>query len=158
MNNGLRGNEIVGLISAVPFEGAGIIKKLARTDKGKPLIPIYSGRISGLKIVYATSGLGQVNAAHAATVLIHNYAPSLIINFGVGGAYPDSGLKTGESPLKIGRVGCINKDRRAVGPACSISFSLSCLTVFCKRSSAGLFLLLRRVLRGSAVSCSCRKL
>jgi futalosine hydrolase len=40
--------------------------------------------------------MGKTNAAHAATRLILDYAPSFIINFGIGGAYPSSGLNTGD--------------------------------------------------------------
>lgn len=47
-------------------------------------------------MVYAFSGPGKVNAAHAAAVLINRHAPSLIFNLGVGGAYPSSGLAVGD--------------------------------------------------------------
>ena len=56
----------------------------------------YRGRIEGVEIVYSISGMGKTNAAHASTVLIRDYSPELIINFGVGGAYPSSGLSVGD--------------------------------------------------------------
>jgi futalosine hydrolase len=40
--------------------------------------------------------MGKTNAAHAVTVLIEKFFPSCIVNFGIGGAYPSSGLKVGD--------------------------------------------------------------
>lgn len=40
--------------------------------------------------------MGKVNAAHAATNLAHEYSPSLLLNIGIGGAYPSSGLSVGD--------------------------------------------------------------
>ncbi|HJU44470.1 MAG TPA: futalosine hydrolase [Vicinamibacterales bacterium] len=41
-------------------------------------------------------GIGPVNAAHAVTVAILQDKPSAILICGVGGAYPGSGLRTGD--------------------------------------------------------------
>jgi futalosine hydrolase len=40
--------------------------------------------------------MGKVNAAHAAAVLIERFSPAAIILFGIGGAYPSSGLCIGD--------------------------------------------------------------
>ena len=42
------------------------------------------------------SGVGPVNAAHAATVAILASRPSGIVICGIGGAYPSSGLRVGD--------------------------------------------------------------
>jgi len=42
------------------------------------------------------TGVGPVNAAHAATVAIMEQPPDAIVVCGVGGAYPASGLQVGE--------------------------------------------------------------
>ena len=42
------------------------------------------------------TGVGPVNAAHAATVAIMEQTPDAIVVCGVGGAYPSSGLQVGE--------------------------------------------------------------
>ncbi|MHB8881042.1 MAG: futalosine hydrolase [Thermodesulfovibrionales bacterium] len=89
----------IGLISAVPFEGKQFINKLKKAVPLGPDVPLYAGTLCGRSIIYAVSGLGKVNAAHAATLLITAHAPSLLINFGVGGAYPSSGLGIGDVAL-----------------------------------------------------------
>jgi len=90
-------NKIIGLISSVPAEGGLFIKKLRRTDKNTGDYPeIYIGNLSGKEVVYSVSGIGKTNASHAATLLIRDYSPAIIINFGVGGAYPSAGLKVGD--------------------------------------------------------------
>ena len=55
----------------------------------------YTGKIAGHDCVLARCGVGKVNAATAATVIIEKYRPSVIINIGVGGGLaPD--LSVGE--------------------------------------------------------------
>lgn len=84
----------IGLIASVAFETGDILKKLKNSKKVSE--GFFTGRLFGKKIVLAVSGIGKTNAAHAATLLVDKYAPSLIINFGIGGAYPSSGLKIGD--------------------------------------------------------------
>ena len=57
------------------------------------------GSLAGRKIVLCAGGMGKVNAAHAATVLIERYAPEAVVVFGVGGAYPSSGAQVGDLAL-----------------------------------------------------------
>jgi futalosine hydrolase len=84
----------IGIIVAVPEEGGILTEVLGRTS-GKNY-PYYKGKLAGRPVVLAVSGLGKVNAAHAATRMIHDHAPSLIMNIGVGGAYPSAGLGLGD--------------------------------------------------------------
>lgn len=86
---------MIGLISAVPEEGRLITDSL----EPEPLLAgraFRRGRISGHEVVYVVSGMGKANAANAATLLIERFRPDLIILFGVGGAYPSSGLRPGD--------------------------------------------------------------
>jgi len=93
----MKKNRPIALISAVPFEGSHFISGLKPVVKREQLntLSYYSGSIFDCKLLYITSGIGKVNAAHAATLMINRYNPSLIINFGLGGAYPSSGLDVG---------------------------------------------------------------
>ncbi len=54
------------------------------------------GRLNRLPVVICAAGAGKVNAAAAAAVLIERHHPPLVINVGCGGAYPGSGLETGD--------------------------------------------------------------
>lgn len=56
----------------------------------------YTGKVRGKDVVYSISGIGKTNAAHATGLLVQNYSPALIVNFGIGGAYPGKGLKVGD--------------------------------------------------------------
>lgn len=47
-------------------------------------------------IILCLSGVGMVNGAIAATLIIERYAPSLIISTGICGAYTESGLEIGD--------------------------------------------------------------
>ena len=40
--------------------------------------------------------MGKVNAAHAATLLLTQFRPEVLILFGIGGAYPASGAEVGD--------------------------------------------------------------
>lgn len=55
----------------------------------------YLGRIHNHKVVLVKSGIGKVNAAITATILLTRYLPRLIINTGIAG---------GLSPLNIGEI------------------------------------------------------
>lgn len=85
------------ILSSMPFESEKVIAatKKVRTAKvaGKT---VYRGKLSGHDVLLLNSGLGKVNAAHSATCLIENYPVKGVINIGVGGAYPGSGLKIGD--------------------------------------------------------------
>lgn len=93
----MKKNKTLGMIAAVPFEGDTIARNLkgarARSAGG---LTWHSGRLGQADIVYVVSGIGKTNAAHAATALIHYYSPALVVNFGIGGAYPSSGLNPGD--------------------------------------------------------------
>jgi futalosine hydrolase len=87
----------IGLISAVPFEGGRILSHLKRIDtKTSSGLALYKGRIHNKPIIYGVSGIGKTNASRMTTTIIERFSPRIIINFGVGGAYPSSGLGIGD--------------------------------------------------------------
>jgi futalosine hydrolase len=61
--------------------------------------PVMEGTIEGQRVVLCTAGMGKVNAAHAATLLLTDYCPEALIVFGIGGAYVQSGAQIGELAL-----------------------------------------------------------
>ena len=86
-----------GLIASVFSEGTMFSSRLEIVGKpiaGHPVF--YSGAVSGNRVVFGLSGIGKTNAAHAVTVLIEKFSPSCIVSFGIGGAYPASGLRVGD--------------------------------------------------------------
>jgi len=86
---------MIALISSVPEEG----KLFTRQLKKKSIVAgkhLYKGRIHGGNVVYMVSGMGKTNAVHGATILLEKFSPSMLILFGVGGAYPSSGLRVGD--------------------------------------------------------------
>jgi len=94
---GLKDKRLIGLLSAVPFEGSFILKNLKKVSaKVSGDLTFYKGKIYNKPVIYLASGIGKTNASHSTTILIKNFSPKIIVNFGVGGAYPSSGLKTGD--------------------------------------------------------------
>lgn len=86
---------MISLISSCPEEGKLFLRQLKkRSVKGGKFL--YRGRIHGENVVYIISGMGKANAAHAATILLEKFSPRALILFGVGGAYPSSGLRVGD--------------------------------------------------------------
>ncbi len=85
------------MIAAVQAEGnliSGQLKPAAVRSPGP--VEFRKGKINDIPVVYCVSGVGKTNAAHCATLLVLNFAPSVVIHFGVGGAYPASGLVPGD--------------------------------------------------------------
>lgn len=58
--------------------------------------PVYTGSINNKAVIYTISGIGKTNAAHAATILLEKLSPEILVLFGVGGAYPSTGLALGD--------------------------------------------------------------
>jgi len=110
----------IGLISPAPFEAGLVTKKLAPYTGERPFL---FGNLGGKEIAYRSSGIGIANAAHAVTLMAEILKPDLIILFGIGGAYPGSGLAVGDIALAdseiYGDCGVIEpegfKDMSAIG-------------------------------------------
>lgn len=58
--------------------------------------PFYTGEINKVPIILTISGIGKANSAHTTGLLIQMFNPSIIINIGVAGAYPLTGLTLGD--------------------------------------------------------------
>lgn len=105
-------NPTIGLISAVPFEAALVRSSLRGVKKIRE--GIVSGTIDGRHCIHAESGMGGTNAARAATILIETCAPSVILHFGIGGAYHGGGLGVGDIAVATEEVyadlGVITRD------------------------------------------------
>jgi futalosine hydrolase len=61
--------------------------------------PVTEGTIAGQQVALCIAGMGKVNAAHAATLLLTRYNPEALIVFGIGGAYLPSGARVGDVVL-----------------------------------------------------------
>ncbi len=85
----------LALIAATPVESKEIRYEI-RPVPGDELKTILEGEIEGKSVIFTTSGVGKVNAAHSTTVILEKYEVDVLILFGIGGAYPDSGLKIGD--------------------------------------------------------------
>jgi futalosine hydrolase len=87
----------LAIITAVPFEAAQIRAVMRGVRKSKiGNKAVYTGMLSSKKIIIIQAGIGKVNAAHAATCIIESFSVRCILNVGVGGAFPGSGLKIGD--------------------------------------------------------------
>jgi len=60
---------------------------------------IIAGTIAGKQVLLCVGGMGKVNAAHAAALMITEFSPDSLLIFGVGGAYPASGAVVGDIAL-----------------------------------------------------------
>lgn len=61
----------------------------------------YSGSIEGNTVVVAEAGIGKVQAAMTATIMVERFAPSALINTGSAGGI-GSGMKVGDVVLSSG--------------------------------------------------------
>lgn len=89
--------KFLALLASLPFESDRILASMTnvRTTKiaGKT---VYRGKYSGLNLLLLNTGIGKVNAAHSATGINEHFPIRCIINLGIGGAYPESGLEAGD--------------------------------------------------------------
>lgn len=60
---------------------------------------IQEGTVAGKRALLCVGGMGKVNAAHAATIMLTRFAPAALFIVGVGGAYPSSGARVGDVAL-----------------------------------------------------------
>jgi len=84
----------IGIIVSVSAEGSMLCRNLREKTRAGGLY--YEGSLLGKRVVLIVSGIGKVNVAHAVTRLIHEFSPAMIMNIGIGGAYPSAGLKIGD--------------------------------------------------------------
>ena len=88
---------LLALLSSMPLESDQILSRLKYVRSvriaGKT---VYKGKLQGIDVILLNSGIGKVNAAHSATCIVEHFPVKRIINIGVGGAYPNSGLDIGD--------------------------------------------------------------
>lgn len=85
------------LLAATDMELRGLLQTLraspVRHVAGKPW---HRGEIADRRVLLVQTGIGAVNAAHALTCVLQAQRPSFVLQCGVAGAYPDSGLDVGD--------------------------------------------------------------
>lgn len=86
----------LALVCSVPFECERLRQALqdaAEVRIGRK--PAWTGRLDGADVVLLPGGMGKSNAAHALTALLETRPVRGVVGFGIGGAYPGSGLSVG---------------------------------------------------------------
>jgi futalosine hydrolase len=83
----------LALVCSVPLECAllrGWLAGASETAVGRKAA--WSGLLDGTLVLVFPAGMGKVNAAQALTALLETRPVRGVVGFGVGGAYPGSGL------------------------------------------------------------------
>jgi futalosine hydrolase len=87
----------VVIIAAVPIEIQlleNVLEYSGRVKSGG--YEYVEGTIGNLRVVICAGGVGKVNSAATAAVMIERFEPQLVINTGCAGAYLGSGLAIGD--------------------------------------------------------------
>lgn len=95
----------LALVCSVPFECErlrGALEDAEETRIGRK--PAWTGRLDGVPVVLQAGGMGKTNAAHALTALLETRPVRGVIGFGIGGAYPGSGMDVGAIALATAAV------------------------------------------------------
>lgn len=95
----------LALVCSVPLECERLRAALADAREvriGRK--PAWTGRLDGADVVLLPGGMGKTNAAHALTALLETRPVRGVIGFGIGGAYPGSGLSVGSLALATAAV------------------------------------------------------
>ena len=91
---------MIALLCSVQMEAEQLI---AKTTEARSVqlgsTPIIQGTLGGRRVLLCVGGMGKVNAAHAATLLLTQFTPASLVVFGVGGSYPSSGARIGDIAL-----------------------------------------------------------
>jgi futalosine hydrolase len=64
----------------------------------------WEGRLDGTPVILLPGGMGKVNAAQAVTALLETRRVRGVLGFGIGGAYPGSGLHVGDVALATSAI------------------------------------------------------
>ncbi|HEX2203227.1 MAG TPA: futalosine hydrolase [Longimicrobium sp.] len=86
----------LALLCSVPFECERLLAALGDAEAlvvGRK--PAWRGTLDGAPVLLLPAGMGKTNAAHALTALLELRPVRGVVGFGVGGAYPGSGLEVG---------------------------------------------------------------
>ncbi|MCK9420147.1 MAG: futalosine hydrolase [Nitrospirae bacterium] len=88
---------MIALLCSVQAEADILIAStivIKRTTLGSK--QLIEGTIGAERIILCISGMGKVNAAHTATLMLARFDPEALVVFGIGGAYPSSGARIGD--------------------------------------------------------------
>lgn len=110
--------KMLALLVSMPFESDIVRSRIKKTGKARMNLSggmrILRGQLSGMDLVLCHTGIGKVNAAHAAARIIDSFPVNAIMNAGVGGAYPGAGLEIGDVAIAsreiYGDEGVIDED------------------------------------------------
>ena len=95
----------LALVCAVALECAALREALENAEAveiGRK--PAWRGVLDGAPAILLPAGMGKTNVAHGVTALLERHAVRGVIGFGVGGAYPGSGLEVGGVALASASV------------------------------------------------------
>ncbi|HEX8694905.1 MAG TPA: futalosine hydrolase [Longimicrobium sp.] len=87
----------LALVCSVPLECErlrGWLADAAPVEVGRKAA--WSGVLGGAPVIVFPAGMGKTNAAHGLTALLERREVRGVLGFGVGGAYPGSGLEVGD--------------------------------------------------------------
>jgi futalosine hydrolase len=97
---GEKGSGMIALLCSVQAETEALLAKAAVTKTASfGVHSVIAGRLADQEILLCVGGMGKVNAAHAATLLLTHFDPEALLIFGVGGAYPSSRAAVGDIAL-----------------------------------------------------------
>lgn len=78
---------MIGIICAMAIEADGLIKKMTDTEtRTIAKLKFTKGKLGNREVVVVVCGIGKVNAAMCAQLMICEYKPEFVINSGVAGA------------------------------------------------------------------------
>jgi futalosine hydrolase len=95
----------LALVCSVPLECERLraaLQDAAEVQIGRK--PAWTGRLDGADVILLPGGMGKTNAAHALTALLETRPVQGVIGFGIGGAYPGSGLSAGSIALATAAI------------------------------------------------------
>lgn len=93
------------LVCSVALEAEPVLRRLQQSrpcEVGRKMGAV--GRLAGIPVLLLAAGMGKVNAAQGLTAGLERHPARGVIGFGVGGAYPGSGLEVGGLALAESEV------------------------------------------------------
>ncbi len=93
---------MIALLCSVDIEAQFLLERAGPSAQTFSLLgskTMAAGTLAGQEVLICAGGMGKVNAAHAATLMITQARPTALIIFGIGGAYPSSGALVGDVAL-----------------------------------------------------------
>ena len=92
--------ETIVISAATHGELSLMLKTLGgRTVETAGGFPVWEAGIDTVRVIFAVTGMGKINAAAATAILVERHAPKLLINTGCAGAFPESCLAVGDLAL-----------------------------------------------------------